>query len=105
MYGLQDLTVDALAAGLQHRSGNPIAGLEGRAQLLINLGDALAYNRDFFGEDGRPGNMLGTSLRGTGARGSEGGPTLTWPQTICSPTRPRRRHPRWSWSYRCFGTC
>jgi hypothetical protein len=36
-----------------------MAGIEGRAQLLIRLADALE-NREFFGEDGRPGNMLGT---------------------------------------------
>jgi hypothetical protein len=36
-----------------------MAGLEGRAQLLIRLGRALEQSKEFFGEDGRPGNMLG----------------------------------------------
>lgn len=35
-----------------------MAGIEGRAQLLIRLAGALK-NKEFFGEDGRPGNMLG----------------------------------------------
>ncbi|KAI8625593.1 DUF1688-domain-containing protein [Xylariaceae sp. FL1651] len=56
--GLRGLTVDQLAKGLQSGPGNEVAGLEGRAQLLMRLGDALAENRDFFGETGRPGNMI-----------------------------------------------
>ena len=58
--GLRNLTVEALAQGLQSNPDNEMAGLEGRAQLLIRLGEALAEKREFFGEDGRPGNMLGT---------------------------------------------
>jgi len=56
--GLKHLTVEALAQGLQSRPGNEIAGLEGRAQLLIRLATALDQNKEFFGEEGRPGNML-----------------------------------------------
>ncbi|KAI0005793.1 DUF1688-domain-containing protein [Xylariaceae sp. FL0662B] len=56
--GLRQLTVEQLAKGMQSRPGNEIAGLEGRAQLLINLGTALAEKTDFFGEDGRPGNLV-----------------------------------------------
>ncbi|KAI0439032.1 hypothetical protein F4803DRAFT_568928 [Xylaria telfairii] len=56
--GLRKLTVDQLAKGLQSRPGNEVSGLEGRAQLLLRLGDALAEKRDFFGESGRPGDML-----------------------------------------------
>ncbi|KAL1838433.1 hypothetical protein VTJ49DRAFT_2656 [Mycothermus thermophilus] len=55
--GLRQLSVEKLANGLQSRPGNEMAGLEGRSQLLIRLADALE-NKDFFGEDGRPGNML-----------------------------------------------
>ncbi|KIH91094.1 hypothetical protein SPBR_01603 [Sporothrix brasiliensis 5110] len=58
MDGLRSLTVDDLAKGLQSRPGNTVAGLEGRASLLIRLGDALAANPDVFGMDGRPGNMV-----------------------------------------------
>lgn len=57
--GLQQLTVEDLAQGLQSQPGNEMAGLEGRAQLLIRLGRALDQNKEFFGEDGRPGNILG----------------------------------------------
>ncbi|KAI3317216.1 DUF1688-domain-containing protein [Xylariaceae sp. AK1471] len=56
--GLRKLTVEQLAKGLQSRPGNEVAGLEGRAQLLIRLGDALAEKTEFFGETGRPGNMI-----------------------------------------------
>jgi hypothetical protein len=61
--GLAQLTVEKLAQGLQSGPGNEMAGIEGRAQLLIRLGKALE-NREFFGEDGRPGNMLGRFLLG-----------------------------------------
>ncbi|KAH8163795.1 hypothetical protein CIB48_g4475 [Xylaria polymorpha] len=57
--GLRKLTVEQLAKGLQSRPGNEVAGLEGRANLLLRLGDALAEKRDFFGDAGRPGDMLG----------------------------------------------
>jgi hypothetical protein len=56
--GLRKLTVEALGIGLQSRPGNTIAGLEGRANLLIRLGDALDEKKDFFGADGRPGNLV-----------------------------------------------
>ncbi|KAK0754433.1 hypothetical protein B0T18DRAFT_313954 [Schizothecium vesticola] len=56
--GLRQLTVEALTQGLQSNPDNEMAGLEGRAQLLIRLGEALAEKKEFFGEDGRPGNML-----------------------------------------------
>ncbi|VBB75783.1 Putative protein similar to C1002.18 of Schizosaccharomyces pombe [Podospora comata] len=55
--GLRQLTVEKLAQGLQSTPGNEMAGLEGRAQLLIRLSEAL-NNTEYFGEDGRPGNML-----------------------------------------------
>ncbi|KAI0158002.1 DUF1688-domain-containing protein [Hypoxylon sp. FL1284] len=56
--GLRKLTVEQLAKGMQSRPGNDVAGLEGRAQLLIRLGGALASKPDFFGDEGRPGNMI-----------------------------------------------
>ncbi|KAL7271463.1 hypothetical protein RUND412_005774 [Rhizina undulata] len=54
---LKGLTVQVLTRGLQVSPSNPIDGLEGRASLLIKLGEALD-NQDFFGVDSRPGNML-----------------------------------------------
>ncbi|KAK8048048.1 hypothetical protein PG996_016112 [Apiospora saccharicola] len=56
--GLSKLTVEQLAKGLQSRPGNEVAGLEGRAELLIRLGGALQKQRIFFGDEGRPGNMV-----------------------------------------------
>lgn len=50
--------MEALAKGLQVSEENPIAGLEGRSSLLINLGKALD-KQEIFGVDSRPGNMLG----------------------------------------------
>ncbi|KAI9676334.1 MAG: hypothetical protein M1817_000491 [Caeruleum heppii] len=55
--GLKKLTLAALARGLQVTEHNPIAGLEGRAGLLLRLGDALGNSR-YFGPTQRPGNML-----------------------------------------------
>lgn len=60
--GLRNLTVEQLAKGMQSRPGNEVAGIEGRAQLLIRLSNALADKTDFFGTDGRPGNMIGMWL-------------------------------------------
>lgn len=42
-------------------TSNPMAGLEGRTTLLVSLAAALKQNPEFFGADGRPGNMIGTS--------------------------------------------
>lgn len=55
--GLTTLTVAKMGAALQVSEGNPIAGLEGRTNLLIRLADALR-NHSLFGADSRPGNML-----------------------------------------------
>lgn len=64
--GLKGMTVETLAEGMQVSQSNPMAGLEGRAGLLMRLSEALS-NQDIFGADGRPGNMIGKSncqLRG-----------------------------------------
>jgi hypothetical protein len=55
---LSTLTVEKLTAGLQSRPGNEVPGLEGRTQLLVRLGKALSDRPDFFGADGRPGNLV-----------------------------------------------
>ncbi|KAH6692466.1 hypothetical protein F5X68DRAFT_267456 [Plectosphaerella plurivora] len=54
---LRNLTTEQLAAGLQSKPGNEMAGIEGRTQLLVRLADALHEKTEFFG-DGRPGNMV-----------------------------------------------
>lgn len=56
--GLRALTVEEVAKAMQSRPGNAISGLQGRADSLIRLGDALAANPEVFGADGRPGNMV-----------------------------------------------
>ncbi|KAI6366325.1 hypothetical protein MCOR25_005142 [Pyricularia grisea] len=56
--GLATLTVEKLAKGLQSEPGNELAGLEGRTNLLLRLGKALSESTEFWGEDGRPGNMV-----------------------------------------------
>ncbi|KAL1863166.1 hypothetical protein VTK73DRAFT_6411 [Phialemonium thermophilum] len=56
--GLRQLTVEKMARGLQSGPGNEMTGVEGRTQLLLRLSKALGDRKDFFGEDGRPGNML-----------------------------------------------
>jgi Protein of unknown function (DUF1688) len=58
--GLQSLTVESLAKGMQVSESNPMSGLEGRASLLTRLSVAL-QNSNLFGPEGRPGNMVGGS--------------------------------------------
>lgn len=54
---LQALTVETLAKHLQVSESNPMAGLEGRCNLLIQLGSALAARPDICAT-GRPGDIL-----------------------------------------------
>lgn len=56
--GLKRITVEMLGRGMQHSEQNPLAGIEGRAGLLVRLAEAL-NNQELFGVDARPGNMLG----------------------------------------------
>ena len=58
--GLEKVTVETLARGMQVSDSNPMSGLEGRAGLLIRLSSAL-QNSEMFGFDGRPGNMIGVN--------------------------------------------
>ncbi|WWD16515.1 hypothetical protein CI109_100942 [Kwoniella shandongensis] len=55
--GLKNLTPELLAKHLQVSDSNPMAGLEGRCNLLIKLGDALS-NRPDLVATGRPGDLL-----------------------------------------------
>ncbi|KAJ5223435.1 hypothetical protein N7468_007977 [Penicillium chermesinum] len=54
---LKNITVEKLARGMQHSEQNQLAGIEGRAGLLVRLSEAL-NNQELFGVDARPGNML-----------------------------------------------
>lgn len=62
--GLKNLTVQKVGDSLQVSTENPMAGLEGRAQLLLNLAKALEASPQIFGEGptARPGNLLGKSF-------------------------------------------
>lgn len=44
---------------MQVTDANPMVGLEGRTLLLANLSRALQANVEYFGKDGRPGNLIG----------------------------------------------
>jgi Protein of unknown function (DUF1688) len=56
--GLRRLDAGRLAEMFQVGPGNPLVGLDGRAQLLHRLGDALAGQPEFFGDDARPGGLF-----------------------------------------------
>jgi len=57
--GLQALTVQTLGSGLQISDNNQIVGLEPRANLLQTLGTSLKALPEIFGDEGRPGNLVG----------------------------------------------
>ncbi|KAL7791441.1 hypothetical protein V8C37DRAFT_157120 [Trichoderma ceciliae] len=56
--GLRALTVAKIASGMQADPDNELVGLEGRTELLVKLADSLEENVEYFGADGRPGNMI-----------------------------------------------
>jgi hypothetical protein len=60
--GLEQITAEKTAQGMQVSSNNPMVGLEGRASLLVNLSHALKSNPTFFGAEGRPGNLIGKDM-------------------------------------------
>ncbi len=55
--GLARFSMQDLMDGFQVSERNPLVGLDGRLALLKNLGGALS-NREIFGAEGRPGNIL-----------------------------------------------
>jgi len=56
--GLRRLSTARLAEALQVADGNPMVGLEGRAILLRQLGEALGENPGVYGDPGRPGGLF-----------------------------------------------
>lgn len=54
---LTGVTADRLGAAFQHGPGNQLAGLEGRATLLRQLGGTIAARSDVFGSPARLGNL------------------------------------------------
>lgn len=56
--GLQAVTAQAIGAAFQVSRTNPLVGLEGRADLLRRLGQALEAQPGLFGQTGRPGHLF-----------------------------------------------
>ena len=54
---LSALTPEALAAAMQHREGNALAGFAGRIELLRRLGEVARDNPAVFGRPARLGNL------------------------------------------------
>jgi len=54
--GLKSVTVEDLKKHFQVTAQNPLVGVEGRVQLLNNLGTAMENKKIF--KDGRPGNII-----------------------------------------------
>lgn len=55
---LVEFTKEDLLKGFQISESNPLSGEDGRLNLIQNLGKALVSNKEIFGEDGRPGNLI-----------------------------------------------
>ncbi|KAH3899899.1 URC4/urg3 family protein [Saccharomycodes ludwigii] len=56
---LMSWTMDDFVKGFQvDPEKNPLSGCDGRLKLIQNLGMALISNKEIFGEDGRPGNIV-----------------------------------------------
>jgi hypothetical protein len=60
--GLESISSEKVASAMQVDSSNPMVGIQGRSSLLFNLGKALKASPEFFGTDGRPGNIIGMFL-------------------------------------------
>ncbi|GAD95288.1 DUF1688 domain-containing protein [Paecilomyces variotii No. 5] len=56
--GLQKLTGEQLAEGMQATPQNPLVGTQDRAALLQRLGKSLMDLSEIFGSEGRPGNIV-----------------------------------------------
>jgi hypothetical protein len=65
---LANLTLPALAIGLQVSERNPLVGLPQRLTLLQRLGAALVARPDLFGAAGRPGHLIDAILAAAPAR-------------------------------------
>ena len=57
--GLKQLSTAELAKYFQVSKENPLLGTEARAVLLRSLGASLLAHPQFFGREGRPGNLVG----------------------------------------------
>lgn len=57
--GLAKITSQRVSEAMQVTSENPMVGVDGRTALLSKLGEALKAHPEYFGKDGRPGNIIG----------------------------------------------
>lgn len=58
---LAHLETQNLVEGFQISESNPMPGVEPRAELLRSLGRSLLASQDIFGQEGRPGALVGQS--------------------------------------------
>ncbi|KAF8627139.1 hypothetical protein AX17_006356 [Amanita inopinata Kibby_2008] len=56
--GLSAITLEKVANSMQVDESNPMTGVEGRTNLLRNLGMALNANPEYFGPSARPGYII-----------------------------------------------
>jgi hypothetical protein len=63
--GLSRITIQQTTQAMQVSESNPMVGIEGRTSLLTNLSQALKASPTFFGEDARPGNLIGMFSSGS----------------------------------------
>lgn len=56
------MTTEKLISGFQVSDENPMLGIDSRAALLRSLGESLLQHPDAFGEEGRPGNLVGKRI-------------------------------------------
>ncbi|KAF2115013.1 DUF1688 domain-containing protein [Lophiotrema nucula] len=57
--GLEQLATEVLVEGFQVSESNPMLGIDSRADLLRKLGTSLLAHPDVFGDQGRPGALVG----------------------------------------------
>ncbi|KAG8986259.1 hypothetical protein FRB94_004473 [Tulasnella sp. JGI-2019a] len=60
---LERLNTEKVSAALQVSESNPMNGVQGRSELLINVAQALRSQPEYFGTGARPGNMLDFLLK------------------------------------------
>ncbi|CAO3596172.1 unnamed protein product [Absidia cylindrospora] len=58
--GLKQLSVERIATGFQVSASNPMAGIDGRSNLLKRLADVMVQQSEYFEHNGthRPGNLV-----------------------------------------------
>ena len=73
---LRGLTAERLGEAFQHRPGNELAGLKGRAALLHRLGEVAAGAPQWFGRPARLGNLVDCLANSVSPDGDRSGGTF-----------------------------